>query len=105
MAEQEQKKHFKYEYDHFDLGYGMHYGVHSVFGEHVAFGERSNMVHIYPYKIFIGDDPDMAIRLTPAQQRVLANVFKIVKRRIDMAGALPEHESGEMSEDIKNGDT
>ena len=93
------KKTFKYEYNHYDLGYGMHYGMHSFFGEHIAFGTGSNMVHIYPYKIYIGDDKEHAIEMTPEQQRVLKNIFKIIGRRIEAANLESEKHCGEMSDD------
>jgi hypothetical protein len=93
------KKSFKYEYNHYDLGYGMHYGMHSFFGEHIAFGTGSNMVHIYPYKIYIGDDHSNALEITPEQQRVLKNVFKIIGRRIESANLESEKHCGEMTDD------
>ena len=98
-ADTKEKKTFKYEYNHYDLGYGMHYGMHSFFGEHIAFGTGSNMVHIYPYKIYIGDDNEHAIDITPEQQRVLKNVFKIIGRRIEAAELNPDKHTGELTED------
>lgn len=92
--EDKERKDFKYEYDHYDLGYGMHYGMHSVFGEHIALGRGSNMVHIYPYKIYIGDDKKNALEVAPEQQRVLRNVFKTMKRRIEADKITSEKSSG-----------
>jgi hypothetical protein len=98
-VDNKEKKTFKYEYNHFDLGYGMHYGMHSFFGEHIAFGTGSNMVHIYPYKIYIGDDNENALEVSPEQQRVLRNIFKIIGRRIEAAKLDPEVHKGEIQSD------
>ena len=98
-------KEYKYEYDHFDLGYGMHYGMHSIFGEHLALGTGSNMVHIYPYKIFIGSDKSDAIDLDPEQQRIIKNIMKVIKRRIQRSEIDAEHESGLLTEEECNADT
>jgi len=84
----------RYEYRHYDLGYGLHYGIHSLFGEHVAIGVGSNMVHLYPYKIVVGPDPADAVALTPAQQRVMRNMFRAMSRRIEAARVAPVTESG-----------
>ena len=92
-------KEFKYEYDHFDLGYGMHYGVHTVFGDHVALGQGSNMIHIYPYKIYIGADKDKAIPLDQDQQRVIKNIFKVLKRRVEGAQLVPNKHVGNLTGD------
>lgn len=80
MSDENRKR--KYEYKHFDLGYGMHYGEHSLYGPHIALGIGANAVHLYPYKIFIGEDHNAAISLTPAQQRVISNLFEIMQRRV-----------------------
>ena len=71
----------RYEYNHYDLGYGLHYGVHTRFGEHVALGQGRNMVHIYPYKIYIGDDHGQAITLAPDQQAVVQAMLSTMLRR------------------------
>ncbi len=84
-------KNYKYEYDHYDLGYGLHYGVHSIFGKHIALGNSgAGMVHIYPYKIFIGDNHDNAIELTPEQQKVIENAFRSIERGIQIRKVQPE---------------
>ena len=72
----------KYEYEHYDLGYGMHFGRHSLFGPHVAIGKGSNMVHVYPYKVFIADEE---VPLSPGQRRVVSDVLKALELRV--AGA------------------
>ena len=72
----------KYEYEHYDLGYGMHFGKHSVFGPHVAIGSGDSMVHFYPYKIFFADGSE--IRLSPKQQRAMVNSLFAIERRISM---------------------
>ena len=91
-----EQKEYQYEYDHFDLGFGMHYGVHSYFGEHLAFGRGANMIHIYPYKIYIGDEHDDAIDLSPKQTRVLRNIFGMVKRAIEAHKIKSEKYTGSM---------
>lgn len=93
----DEPREHKYEYDHYDLGYGLHYGVHSLFGEHVAIGTGASMVHLYPYKIFIGDDKENVVLLTPAQQRVMRNMFKAVARRIEAARLQPQHQEGSVA--------
>ena len=99
MPKDEKTKDFKYEYDHYDLGYGLHYGMHSIFGEHIALGTGANMVHIYPYKIFIGENKTNAIDTSPEQRRILKNIFKIIGRRIEAAHLSPEHDSGVIDTD------
>jgi hypothetical protein len=86
----------KYEYNHYDLGYGLHYGVHSRFGEHVALGQGRNMVHIYPYKIYIGDDHSQAINLTPDQQAVVQSMLSTMLRRASVVK--PETTEGELED-------
>jgi len=95
-TDKDKNKDYQYEYDHFDLGYGMHYGVHSYFGEHIAFGRGSNMVHIYPYKIFIGEGEETAVQMTPEQQRILRNVMKIVGRHIENSKLKADKEKGRL---------
>ena len=98
-------KEYKYEYAHFDLGYGMHYGMHSIFGEHLALGSGSNMVHIYPYKIYIGADPTKAVDLDAEQQRVIKNIMKVIKRRIQASELDAELETGIIKEEESNANT
>ena len=76
----------KYEYEHYDLGYGMHFGRHSIFGPHLAIGRGRDMVHIYPYKVFIGGE---SVPLSPEQQRVVLSVFGAVERRISATRVAP----------------
>lgn len=93
-AKDGQERVHRYEYDHYDLGYGLHYGVHSLFGEHVALGTGANMVHLYPYKIFIGTEDGQSVQLSPAQQRIMSNMFRAIRRRIEMAGLKAERNEG-----------
>jgi len=86
----------RYEYNHYDLGYGLHYGVHTRFGEHVALGTGRNMIHVYPYKIFIGDDPEKAVDLNPDQQAIVQALLSTMKRRIHTIK--PETTTGEIKD-------
>jgi len=80
----EQKQDSKYEYRHYDLGYSLHYGIHSIFGEHLALGRGPNMVHLYNNRIYIGDRKENSVALTPEQQQVMRNVFSLMRRKIEM---------------------
>ena len=102
MSKPKEEKTYKYEYNHYDLGYGMHYGIHSYFGEHIALGVGSNMVHIYPYKIYIGDGEDNAIPLKAEHQRILKNIFKIMGGKIEASKVKAETYKGEMGEEDSN---
>jgi hypothetical protein len=88
------KKQFKYEYNHVDLGYGIHIGDHTIYGKHVALGKGSNMIHIYPYKIYIGDDHDNAIELNSEQQRIVSNILRVMTRTAESAAVEKQKEEG-----------
>jgi len=54
------------------------------------------MIHVYPYKIFIGDDPEKAVDLNPDQQAIVQALLSTMKRRIHTIK--PETTTGEIKD-------
>ena len=75
------KPRFKYEYEHYVMAPGVHYGRHSIFGPHIAVGDGPNSFHVYPSKIYIGGRTGTSINLTPEQMRIVARILNKVDQR------------------------
>ena len=75
------KPRFKYEYEHYVMAPGVHYGRHSIFGPHIAVWDGPNSFHVYPSKIYIGGRTGTSINLTPEQMRIVARILNKVDQR------------------------
>ena len=76
MAEDQRK----FEYAHYVLFPEVHYGQHSVFGDHIALGLGRNSMHIYRNRIFMGDAGE--IRLTPEQTLVMSRIINRLHQKV-----------------------
>ena len=71
----------KYEYAHYVLFPEVHFGKHSVFGDHVALGSGQNSIHIYRNRIFIGNGDE--IKLSPQQSFIVSRILSRIEQKAD----------------------
>jgi len=76
-----EEKKPKFEYSHYVLFPGIHLGIHSVFGEHVALGVGRNSVHLYKNRIFLGDGTEF--KLSPSQTMMVSRILSRIAQKVD----------------------
>lgn len=83
MVENAETPEFSMEYTHHVLFPGVHFGKHKMWGTHIAIGDGSNSVHIYPSKIYIGGKEGSALVLSPSQMLIVKRILNRMEQKIN----------------------
>jgi hypothetical protein len=93
---------FKYEYEHYMLAPGIHFGKHRQWGTHIALGEGANSIHIYPSKIYIGGKEGSDIVLSPSQMLIVKRILNRLEQKISSDKLLEKIKSEETKDGTRH---